>query len=210
MLLAILVMQLLDNPIALAEKRVCEVTGTESSVGGIYVEISDDPLTFQKLTRRDKKESFWFLFRLSNEPGEWRAGFGRNISERVESFKASGQDDQPPETGWTNMKGKGKQWKVTLKETTLASTLKETEDNNGSATLDGGAVCLELDTSTKEWVWKVLAKNNPKICDSNPDCMGSWDEDCLGEDFNGTKALMISDGESSVVGAYGLTRCLAE
>ena len=51
-----------------------------------------------------------------------------------------------------------------------------------------------------------LVFDDPKICDSNGDCKGGWDEICLGKDFNGTEALTIGGGETKTRGVYKLTR----
>ena len=54
-----------------------------------------------------------------------------------------------------------------------SSTLSEA--NNGSTTLDGGALCLNQ-TSDK---WIILNGEDSRICDSNQDCQNAWDEkDC--------------------------------
>ena len=47
-----------------------------------------------------------------------------------------------------------------MKKTCVASTLNQTETNQGSATLDGVAICLE--TSSKNWI--MLAGDESRIC----------------------------------------------
>ena len=60
------------------------------------------------------------------------------------------------------------------KKSSLSSTLKETEENGGSTTLDGGVICLEKDSDK----WIMLTKEDPKMCDHNRDCREGWDENC--------------------------------
>ena len=181
----------------LAEKRVYEITGKDGT-NGLYVE-TEHSQVFQNIG--DKK---LYLFRQSEELTEWRIGYGESINETQEYFKASGGKDKPPVDGWTNMKGDSERidWKV-IKKPTLVSSLNETETNSGSATFDGGALCLEKMTKDK---WIMLEGDDPKICDSNKDCKEGWDEICLGKDFNGTEALTIAGSETKTRGVYKLTR----
>ena len=181
----------------LAEKRVYEITGKDGT-NGLYVE-TEHSQVFQNIG--DKK---LYLFRQSEELTEWRIGYGESINETQEYFKASGGKDEPPADGWTNMDGDPDRINFKVeKRPTLVSSLKETEANSGSATLDGGALCLEKVTKDK---WIMLEGGDPKICDSNKDCKEGWDEICLGKDFNGTEALTIAGGETKTRGVYELKR----
>ena len=49
-----------------------------------------------------------------------------------------------------------------------------------------------------------MERKDPKICDSNEDCMNAWDENCLGKEFKGAEAITISSGEAR--GDYYLER----
>ena len=184
----------------LADKGVYEVTGG-GGFRGLYVEL--EPLLFQKLGGPDGDGDFFYLY---HEISLWKLGIGRNTTEKFEHYKASGRDGDP--LGWTTITNWTSEQTVTkltwrvIKKTSLASTLKETETNRGSATLDGGAICL--DKSSKKWI--MLAGDDSRMCDSNNDCLEVWDEDCLGEDFNGSEALVIQGGESRIEGFYNLTR----
>ena len=57
--------------------------------------------------------------------------------------------------------------------------MKETEENEGSSTLDGELICLK--TNTSQWI--RLRENDPKKCDGNVDCKNSRDEDCVRKSF---------------------------
>ena len=125
------------------------------------------------------------------------------MSEAKTDYWAISDDDQPPKKGWRDNKGKNhKDLTVILKLTTLASTLKETEEDKGSVTLDGGAVCV--DPIRHKWI--MIDGDDPKIGDSKADCEGGWDEDGKGQGFNGTVALVIAGGESRTRGVYELKR----
>ena len=181
---------------ALAEKRVYEITGKDGT-NGLYVE-TEHSQVFQNIG--DKK---LYLFRQSEELTEWRIGYGESINETQEYFKASGGKDKPPVDGWTNMNGDSDRINFKVeKRPTLVSSLKETEANSGSATFDGGALCLEKVTGK----WIMLEGDDPKICDSNEDCKEGWDEVCLGKEFKGTESLTISGGEIVTRGVYELKR----
>ena len=179
----------------LAEKRVYEITGKDGT-NGLYVE-TEHSQVFQNIG--DKK---LYLFRQSEELTEWRIGYGESINETQEYFKASGGKDKPPVDGWTNMNGDSDRINFKVeKRPTLVSSLKETEANSGSATFDGGALCLEKVTKDK---WIMLEGGDPKICDSKKDCKEGWDEICL--EFQGTESLTISGGETKTRGVYELKR----
>ena len=180
----------------LAEKRVYEITGKDGT-NGLYVE-TEHSQVFQNIG--DKK---LYLFRQSEELTEWRIGYGESINETQEEYKASGGKDEPPVDGWTNMNGDSDRINFKVeKRPTLVSSLKETEANSGSATFDGGALCLEKVTKDK---WIMLEGGDPKICDSNEDCKEGWDEVCLGKELKGT-ALKISGGETKTRGLYELKK----
>ena len=94
-----------------------------------------------------------------------------------------------------------------IKKPTLVSTLKEIEANSGSATLDGGALCLDKTSDKKTVKWILLEGDNPKNCDSKKDCKNySWDEDCPGKEFKEQEFLKVSGGETKTRGVYELKR----
>ena len=182
---------------ALTEKRVYEINGTEKTApNGFYVE-TEKTQEFQNIG-----DKILYLFRHSKELTEWRIGH-EDYNEIEEDYQASGGKDEPPVDGWTDMDGDSERidFKV-IKKPTLVSSLKETEANSGSATLDGGALCLEKVVTGK---WIKLEGDDPKICDSNEDCKEGWDEDCLGKELKGT-ALKISGGETKTRGMYELKK----
>ena len=195
-MLSLVVLLLLGVTTGWADNGVFEVNG--GPFRGLYVEL-EQPLLFQKLGGPVRDGDFHYLY---HESSVWKLGIGKNENEKFEHYKASGRDGDP--LGWTVTLG----WAATkpawsaIKKTSLASTLKETEANRGSATLDGGAICL--DKSSKKWI--MLAGDDSRMCDSNNDCLEAWDEDCLGKDFNGSAALVIHGGESRIEGVYNLTR----
>ena len=185
----------------LAEKRVYEITGKDGT-NGLYVE-TEHSQVFQNIG--DKK---LYLFRQSEELTEWRIGYGESINETQEEYKASGGKDEPPADGWTNMDGDPDRINFKVeKRPTLVSSLKETEANSGSATLDGGALCLNKTSDRNNVKWIMLEGDDPKICDSKKDCKNySWDEDCLGKELKETESLKISGGETKTRGVYELKR----
>ena len=155
---------------------------------------------WQKLDDSDQTK-YVFLFRHPENSTEWRIGYGKTVSRCKELYKASGEDDGPPPKGWTNMDGTDiKSWAV-IHTPSLVLTLDQTKSKKGSASLGGGAICLDQDAT-----WVMLPGNDSKICNSNPDCNEAWDEICLGRAFKGTEALTISGGDTRTRGVYNLTR----
>ena len=200
---------------ALSDTRVYEIadpTGGAPDLVGLYEETAERH-NFQKLGDSDQT-SYEYLFRHPENSTEWRIGNcrvenGETVSGCNEYFKASGGDGGPPPNGWTaidnrnikNTKGiKPKPWTV-LQRPSLVLTLNKTKSNKGSASLDGGAICLDQNAA-----WVMLRGDDPKICDSNQDCKEAWDEICLGKAFKGTEAMTISGGDSRTRGVYNLTR----
>ena len=161
---------------ALAEVRVYEFE--KGSLDGFFVETEEQAM-FKRLGHlKMLKENFLFLYPLPNKPTEWRMGYGRNKDDIKDAFKASGKENEPPtKKVWKNTRGKLKSYTLE-KRLSLSSTLKETEANGGSTTLDGGVICLEEDSDK----WIMLAKDDPKMCDHNKDCREAWDENCPNED----------------------------
>ena len=179
--------------IASAENAVYQIVDTRSDVAGFYVE-TEKPLSFHKLGTGNFTISF-------NKTG-WK--LDRAESETL--YQADGESDKPPETGWKDRKNKNKEvrWKLKRKNSTHTSTWQQIWKDKGSATLDGGVLCLEQKTNKPKGI--MLAGNDPKMCDGNNDCQGGWDEDCLGIEFNRTEHLVISGGDPRTRGVYNLTR----
>ena len=164
----------------------------------------EEPLTFQKLGGPNKEKQFDFLYQLPEDQTTWWIGTGKSASHKIGSFHAPG-GAEPPATGWISMGNNTKgSWKLTKQQASLASTLEQAEAEKGSATLDGGVLCL---LAHKTWI--ILAANDSRLCDENVDCEGGWDipdKSCLGKDFRGTKALLIEGGEGKPRGVYDLVK----
>ena len=190
----------------LAEKRVYEIIGKKSGPIGLYVETGETQV-FQNIGKTAVGRNM-YLFRRSDVLNEWRIGFGETIKDlEKESYKASGGKDEPPADGWTTMEGYSDRINFTVtKKPTLVSSLKETVANSGSATLDGGALCLDKTSDRNTAKWIMLEGDDPKICDSNEDYKEGWDEVCLEKAFKGPEALKISGGETKTRGVYELKR----
>ena len=143
---------------------------------------------------------FNFLFPPKSGSNEWNLGYGKNWSVAKKDVRAFGDDNEPPETGWTYIKS-GRKWKtLEIKKQALVSSLSDTEKNNGSATLAGGALCLSRVTGD----WIMLSAHDSRMCNSVDDCEEGWDEDCLNPEISKLGKIVISGGESKVRGVYTL------
>merc|ERR1712013_576756 len=58
------------------------------------------------------------------------------------------------------------------------SLLKDIEVSRGSATSDGGIICLEKNTNA----WIMIDRNDMRICNKNDDCENGLDEQRNGKD----------------------------
>ena len=77
---------------ALAEVRVYEIKSV--SLAGLYVETEEQAI-FKRLGSFSIEDYFLYLYALPNNPTEWRIGYGRNKDHIKESFKASGEKNEP-------------------------------------------------------------------------------------------------------------------
>ena len=183
--------------IALAENSVYEIS-CRLNYCGFYVE-TENPLSFVNV---DNEE---FRIYFSNDTNSWKLDNrkldNRKLFNRTTLLQADGNGDKPPETGWQDV-NKNENVEEALKLiSALASTFNETRKDKGSATLDGGVLCLDQKNK-----WIMLTGNDTRICDGNTTCQGGWDEVCLGREFNGTENVVISGGDPRTRGVYNLTR----
>ena len=79
----------------------------------------------------------------------------------------------PPVKGWKNMGNKDQAFEV-RKKPSLVSTLEETEASEGSATVDGGVICLKQDSDKDKWI--MLKSDDSRRCDTNQDCKNGLDK----------------------------------
>ena len=156
-------------------------------------------------------QGYHYYLCLQPSTSEWKLGAGKKpenkgVTYEGVTYTASGGDGDPSSltniSDWkSDQQANPPIWYV-IKKTSVASTLNQTKANQGFATLDGGAICVEK--ISKKWI--MLDGDDARMCDSNEDCEGAWDEDCLGEDFEGPETLVIEGGESRIEGEYNLTR----
>ena len=172
---------------ALGENRVYSVTETNNPIAGFYVQIEENSEIYQQLGGPNDVGYFTYLYNDPNNTEVWNIGIGKNKEKITGFYTASGANEGPPVKGWKSSNGKEKSFQV-KKIPSLVSTLKETEENEGSSTLDGELICLK--TNTSQWI--RLRANDPKKCDGNVDCKNSrdetGDEDCGRQSFG--KALL--------------------
>ena len=162
---------------ALADTRVYEITDTDEIIAGLYVE-TEDPHTFQQLGGPDDEGYYLYLYNPPSNPTKWMIGDGKNVKRIEDSYSAQvvlQEQGVPPQNGWTSSEtGIIQHFKV-LERSSLVSTLKQTETNNGSLTLAGGAVCLDQSSNT----WMMVA--GPIKCNDDEGCMEDLKHLCLRE-----------------------------
>ena len=150
---------------AFAEQEVYRIKGTNNPIAGFYVQIDENSKIFQQLGGPDDKGFYTYLYNLPENPGVWNIGVGKNEENLKGFYTASGRNDEAPIQNWKSIKGEVKAFKVE-KNPSLVSTLSETEANEGSATLDGGLICL----MPNKIDWIMLTANDSKNCDGVVDC----------------------------------------
>ena len=79
--------------------------------------------------------------------------------------------------GWKNMDHESEKFTVVMKSGAL-SLLKDIEASGGSATSDGGIICLEKSTNA----WIMIDRNDMRICNRINDCENGLDEHLHGKD----------------------------
>ena len=183
---------------ALADTRVYEITDTDEIIAGLYVE-TEDPHTFQQLGGPDDEGYYLYLYNPPSNPTKWMIGDGKNMKRIEDSYSAQAvlqEQENPPQNGWTSSEtGTIQHFKV-LERSSLVYTLKQTETNNGSLTLAGGAICL--DQSSDKWI--VVA--GPTKCKDGEDCTEYLNQLCLRVENDSTEAQkhykMTEDKETNM------------
>ena len=171
--------------VALAETEVYRINGTIKDAAGFYVQIDEDSKTYQKLGGLPNSDHFLYLYHLPKYPGNWNIGVRKNEEKVIRSLiSASGRNDRPPRKGWKWTKtGNALALEVT-KNPSLVFTLNETEANEGSATVDGGLICLNQDSDK----WIMMKEGGTRRCDNNQDCKNGMDvierENCTNDAFD--------------------------
>ena len=137
-------------------------------------------------------------------------GFDKDLSFSKAEFRAQGEDDRPPSTGWAYVKedDKGKDW-PDMKITALGTinyTSKVVEDEKG-VRFENGLLCQQ---SEKE-KWIFINESDGRICDLRRDCQSEWDErSCLGSYFKGAESLVITGGGKRTNGVFRLVNISGE
>ena len=157
--------------IAFAEQEVYKIT-TSNDAAGFYVQIDEQSKTFQKLGGPTDSDYFVYLYYLPKYPGSWNIGVKKNEENVKRSLiSASVRKYRPPRKGWKSTKTEKAVALEVTKKPSLVFTLKETEANEGSATVDGGVICLKQNSDK----WILLKRYDSERCDDNRDCKNGMD-----------------------------------
>ena len=159
--------------VVFADQEVYEINGTKFEAAGFYVQIDYFSTlrlkTFRQLGSPTDSGLFIYLYNLRKKPGVWNIGVRNKEGQLQRLYSASGRKDGPPVKGWKSRKGADQVFEV-WKKSNLVSTLTWTEANEGSATVDGGLICLKQDS--KKWIMK---KGGSRKCYDDQDCKNGMD-----------------------------------